>query len=67
MWQAYLSLRAGRRARTTSEVNGQAQPGFLRTAERTQQQIAEYHRFRQLVKTLIEVNSRLCDTEMDEA
>ena len=53
----------------TSEVNGQARCRSVPAAavERTQQQIAEYHRFRQLVKTLIEVNSRLCDTEMDEA
>ena len=53
----------------TSQVNGQARCRSVPAAavERTQQQIAEYHRFRQLVKALIEVNSRLCDTEMDEA
>lgn len=53
----------------TSEVNGKAQCRSIPTAalERTREQIAEYHRFRELVKTLIQINTRLCEARMEEA
>ena len=44
----------------TSEVNGKAQCRSIPAAalERTREQIAEYHRFRELVKTLIQINTK---------
>ncbi len=32
--------------------------------ERTREQIAEYHKFRQLTRELIEINERLCDVRL---
>lgn len=53
----------------TGEVNGKAQCRSIPAAalERTREQIAEYHRFRELVKTLIQINTRLCEARMEKA
>lgn len=53
----------------TSEVNGKAQCRSIPAAalERTRAQIAEYRRFRELVKTLVQINTRLCEARMEEA
>jgi hypothetical protein len=32
--------------------------------EETRRQIAEYHRFRELVRKLVETNDQLCDTRL---
>ena len=52
----------------TGEVNGKAQCRSVPAAalERTQEQIGEYHRFRGLVKDMIEVNCQLCGAQLDE-
>ena len=52
----------------TREVNGKTRtrtvPGTA--LERVREQIAEYHRFRSLVRDMVEVNCQLCDAQIDE-
>ena len=52
----------------TREVNGKTRTRTVpRTAlERVREQIAEYHRFRSLVRDMVEVNCQLCDAQIDE-
>ncbi len=52
----------------TREVDGKTQTRTVPVAavERVREQIAEYHRFRSLVRDMVEVNCQLCDAQMDE-
>ena len=51
----------------TREVDGKTQTRTVPVAavERVREQIAEYHRFRGLVRDMIELNRQVCDAQLD--